>query len=55
VVGGHTLIEVDNRQKVRLGLRFSSHTCLTPHFQPWFQTKNAIFNTLLAQLRYSNS
>jgi hypothetical protein len=32
MVGRHALVEVDDRQKVRRGLRFSTHACsdLTP-------------------------
>jgi len=41
------LIKVDDRQKVRLGLGFSTHACLTLQFQRWFQIKTSIFNNLL--------
>ena len=30
MIGGHAVIEVNDRQKVRLGLRFSTHPSLTP-------------------------
>jgi hypothetical protein len=51
MIGRHTLVEVDHRQKVRLGLRFSAHAYLTSHFQCWFQTKKTNFNTLLVAFK----
>ena len=34
MVGGHTVVEIEDRQKVRLGLRFSTHGSLTRYAKP---------------------